>query len=153
MKFSTVLSGLAFVASIQLLATARLTAQSSAALQPSGPIALISFADGSSLTTSAERGVSDLVGLQKEEVVNLQLTFPAASAGHRVIIQSLDGGFAQASGDKSIVSSDRTLNFAFQAGPSPGLNRILILNQGTSSLLRFWVINTEEPSANPPQLH
>ena len=159
MKFVQVGIGLAFLVSASFFATPRLAAQTSS--QPgslplsrtgNGPIAVISFADGSSLTTSAERGVSDLVALQPEEAVNLQLNFPASTAGRRVVVQSLDGGFAKASGDGSIVNPDGTLNLTFQAGASPGLNRILILDGGTSSLLRFWVINTEQPTANPPLL-
>lgn len=152
MKFRSLLAGLALLASTQLLAPARFAAQTPPGLPPKGPIALLSFADGSSLTTSAERGISDLVGLQKAEVVNLQLTFPTVSAGHRVVVQSLDGGFAKASGPSSIVSLNRSLTLTFQAGTSPGLNRILIFDQGTSSILRFWVINTERPESNPPLL-
>jgi hypothetical protein len=153
MKFFTLLFGLAAFASVTFFAAPFASAQvaNDPATRAKRPVVAISFADGKSLTTSAEGGLSDLVALQPDEVVNLQLNFPASAANQRIVVQSLDGGFA--SGTKNTVDADGTLNFAFQAGASPGLNRILVINQGTSSILRFWVINTSEPTANPPQLH
>src|SRR5678815_166897 len=153
MKLSPLLTGLAGLDSVMLCSAPYALAQvaNDPATREKRPIVAISFADGKSLTTSAEGGLSDLVALQPDEVVNLQLNFPLSTAKQRIVVQSLDGGFA--SGTENTVDADGTLNVTFQAGSSPGLNRILVINQGTSSILRFWVINTAEPSANPPQLH
>ena len=153
MKLFPLLTGLAALASVIFCSAPYASAQvaNDPATREKRPIVAISFANGKSLTTSAEGGLSDLVALQPDEVVNLQLNFPLSAAKLRIVVQSLDGGFA--SGTENTVDADGTLNVTFQASASPGLNRILVVNQGTSSTLRFWVINTTEPSANPPQLH
>ena len=153
MKFSPLLTGLAALASVMFCLSPYGSAQvaNDPTTRKKRPVVAISFADGKSLTTSAEGGLSDLVALQPDEVVNIQLKFPLSAAKQRIVVQSLDGGFA--SGTKNAVDADGCLNVTFQAGGSPGLNRILVINQGISSILRFWVINTAEPSANPPQLH
>ena len=151
MKLSPQLTGLAALASVMFCSAPYALAQvaNDPATREKRPIVEISFADGKSLTTSAEGGLSDLVALQPDEVVNLQLNFPLSAAKQRIVVQSLDGGFA--SGTKNTVDTNGTLNVTFQAGASPGLNRILVINQGTSSILRFWVTNTSDPTANPPQ--
>ena len=153
MKFPPLLNGLAALASVMFCSVRYASAQmaNDPVTREKRPVVAISFADGKSLTTSAEGGLSDLVALQPDEVVNIQLNFSLSAAKQRVVVQSLDGGFA--SGTKNIADADGTLNVTFQAGASPGLNRILVINQGTSSILRFWVINTSDPTANPPQLH
>ena len=153
MKLSPLLTELAVLASVMFCSAPYAWAQvaNDPATREKRPIVAISFADGKSLTTSAEGGLSDLVALQPDEVVNLQLNFPLSAAKQRIVVQSLDGGFA--SGTENTVDADGTLNVTFQAGGSPGLNRILVINQGTSSILRFWVTNTSDPTANPPQLH
>ena len=153
MKLSPLLTELAVLASVMFCSAPYAWAQvaNDPATREKRPIVAISFADGKSLTTSAEGGLSDLVALQPDELVNLQLNFPLSAAKQRIVVQSLDGGFA--SGTENTVDADGTLNVTFQAGASPGLNRILVINQGTSSILRFWVTNTSDPTANPPQLH
>ena len=153
MKFSSLPAGLAALASVMSCSATYVSAQvpNDPATREKRPVVTISFADGKSFTTSAEGGLSDLVALQPDEVVSLQLTFPLSAAKQRIVVQSLDGGFA--SGTENTVDADGTLNVTFQAGASPGLNRILVINQGTSSILRFWVINTSDSTANPPQLH
>jgi hypothetical protein len=153
MKLSPLLTGLAGLASVMFCSAPYALAQvaNDPATREKRPIVAICFADGKSLTTSAEGGLSDLVALQPDEVVKLQLNFPLSAAKQRIVVQSLDGGFA--SGTENTVDADGTLNVTFQAGASPGLNRILVINQGTSSILRFWVTNTSDPTANPPQLH
>ncbi len=116
--------------------------------------ATITFGDGTSLNVSkSETGDSELVALNPDEVVNLQLAFVTPNAGHRLVVQSLDGGVAQAVDRNSAPAADGTLKLSFRAGASPGLNRLLIINGATSSTLRFWVINTQQPDANPPLLH
>jgi len=153
MKLSPLLTELAVLASVMFCSAPYASAQvaNDPATREKRPIVAISFADGKSLTTCAEGGLSDLVALQPDEVVNLQLNFPLSAAKQRIVVQSLDGAFA--SGTENTVDADGTLNVTFQAGASPGLNRILVINQGTSSILRFWVTNTSDPTANPPQLH
>ena len=153
MKFSAHLTGLAALASVMFCSAPNASAQvpNDPASREKRPVVAISFADGKSLTISAEGGLSDLVALQPDEVVSLQLNFALSAAKQRIIVQSLDGGFA--SGTKNTVDADGTLNVTFQAGASPGLNRILVINRGTSSILPFWVINTSDSTANPPQLH
>jgi hypothetical protein len=153
MKLSPLLTVLAALASVMFCSAPYASAQvaNDPATREKRPVIAISFADGKSLTTFAEGGLSDLVALQPDEVVNIQLNFSLSAAKQRVVVQSLDGGFA--SGTKNTVDADGTLNITFQAGASPGLNRILVINQDTSSILRFWVINTSDPTANPSQLH
>jgi len=153
MKLSPLLTVLAALVSVMFCSAPYASAQvaNDPATREKRPVIAISFADGKSLTTSAEGGLSDLVALQPDEIVNLQLNFPLSAAKQRIVVQSLDGGFA--SGTKNTADAEGTLNVTFQAGASPGLNRILVINQGTSSILRFWVINTSDPTANPPQLH
>jgi len=153
MKNSPLLTGLAALASVIFCSAPYASAQmaNDLATREKRPIVAINFADGKSLTTSTEGGLSDLVALQPDEAVNLQLNFPLSAAKQRIVVQSLDGGFA--SGTENTVDASGTLSVTFQASASPGLNRILVINQGTSSILRFWVINTSDPTANPPQLH
>jgi len=153
MKFPPLITGLAALASVMFFFAPSASPQvaNDPATREKRPVVAIRFADSKLLTTSAEGGLSDLVALQPDEVVNVQLNFPLSAMQQRIVVQSLDGGFA--SGTENTIDADGTLNVTFQAGSSPGLNRILVINQGTSSILRFWVINTAEPSANPPQLH
>jgi hypothetical protein len=118
-----------------------------------GPIATITFADGSSLTTSAETGLSELIALDPQETVQILLTFPTSLAGQRAEIQSPDGGTAATAGNaEPIIHADGTVALVFQIGAPPGQYRITAAAGGAVSTIRLWVPDPENESANPQHL-
>ena len=159
MKSAVVLSGLALFAGVFFSPIPRLLAQATSGVDPQlmgqsgeGPVALIGFANGGSLTATAERGLSGVVGLQAHETVSLQLSFPANFAGQRVVAESLDGGILRANQPAAIVNRDGSVKLTFEGGALPGLNRVAVRAGSNISVLRFWVIDPRNSTAHPPLL-
>jgi hypothetical protein len=155
MKFSTLLAGLAVLASITFFPVSLSLAQT-AQVDPQqlgqsgdGPVAVVLLSDGRWLATTAERGLSSLIGLQPNDQVTLELSFPQDFAGQPIGAESLDGGTLSSSQRTATLNADGVLSLTFAAGVQPGLHRIALRAGGTVSLLRFWVIDPANPSSHP----
>jgi hypothetical protein len=158
MKFSIRLAGLAAFASVMFFAVSLSQAQT-AQVDPqqlgqsgAGPVAVVSFSNGRWLVATAERGLSSLIGLQANDQVTLELSFPQDFAGQPIGAESLDGGTLSASQRTTTLNADGAVNLTFAAGVQPGLHRIALRAGGTVSLLRFWVIDPANPSSHPALL-
>ncbi len=158
MKFFNVVAGLAAFASVTFYPVSFLLAQA-VQVDPQqlgqsgdGPVAVVSFADGRWLTATAERGLSSPIGLQPNDEVTLELSFPQDFAGQPIGAESLDGGTLLSSQRTAILNADGAINLTFAAGTQPGLHRIAVRAGGTVSLLRFWVIDPANPTSHPELL-
>jgi hypothetical protein len=158
MKFFPPLNGLAVLASITFFHVSHSLAQT-AQVDPQqlgqsgdGPVAVVSFSDGSWLAATAERGLSSLIGLQPNDQVTLELSFPQDFAGQPIGAESLDGGTLSSSQRTATLNADGVLSLTFAAGVQPGLHRIALRAGGAVSILRFWVIDPANPSSHPTLL-
>lgn len=116
-----------------------------------GPVVLVTFPDGSTVTTSAETGLSELVALDAQQTVQILLTFPVSLAGQKIEIQAADGGTAASDWSERFIASDGTVAFAFQSGAQPGQYRITTTAAGAVSTIQFWVPNPND-APNPAHL-
>jgi len=155
MKFSPLLNGLAALASVMFLPVA-LSLAKTAQVDPQqlgqsgdGPVAVVSFSDGRWLVATAECGLSSLIGLQPNDQVTLELSFPQDFAGQAIGAESLDGGILSARQRVATLNADGALTLTFAAGDQTGLHRIALRAGGSVSILRFWVIDPANPSSHP----
>jgi hypothetical protein len=115
--------------------------------------AAITFSNGSSLKVrSGKSGQFPLVAANPGETVGIQMRFPSALARARTIAQALDGGVIPASQQDSSLAFDGTTSIQFQLPAQPGLYRVVIRAGAAASTLQFWVVDLQNPSANPPAL-
>lgn len=117
-----------------------------------GPVVTITFADNTTVTTSAEAGLSELVELDANEAVGVLLQFPLSLVGQRVLVQSPDGAVASSDSDERIVHDDGTVFFGFQIGSASGQYRITAEAGGTISTIRLWVADPNDSSMKPDYL-
>lgn len=119
---------------------------------PLFPSATITFADGTQVKTQSTDGRFQLVGLHLSEAVDIALEFPAVLLSNSASTQSLDGGsiisFSKGPGGAGTLASMR-----FRAGARPGLYRVLVPGLGGYALLQFWIIDPNNPKAEPPVLN
>lgn len=90
--------------------------------------------------------------MQKGETVSLLLSYPMDFAGQPVVAESLDGGTLKANQLIALVKADATVDLSFTAGTQPGLYRIAVRAGDNLSLLRFWVLDPDNPAAQPAVL-
>lgn len=105
--------------------------------------------DAAPVVTLSGNGIFSRVGLKHDHIVDIAVQYPAASAGHVISVQALDGGKVIAGGGKLAVAADGSLRFKFHAGHAPGAYHIS-LRDGTDEVgLEFWVMDEEHPQNNP----
>ena len=92
--------------------------------------------------------LSDVVGVQPGESIVVTVQLSSELAGSTFEIGALDG--SQIAQSPKAVAADGTLTFAFRATSNPGTNRINLRNASTVLLLKFWVLNLQNPQSNPP---
>jgi hypothetical protein len=147
---------LLLVSTIFLHSAAVVCAQSSPAADPPEPeraSARITLATGEIAQASGNRGVFDRVGLRPNELVTIEVQYPAAKAGQTIRAGALDGGRVIAPPGPLKVAADGTVRFRFQAGKEPGVYQIA-LNDGSGEMgLQFWVLDERNPQNNRPVIN
>lgn len=115
---------------------------------------------GEEVTSKTEGGKTEkLVGLQPDQVVDVSVTYEDDKAGLPVSATALNGGEIIAPEEGLIVDADGMLIFQFQVGHDPGFYQVALRDGnvgkdcskggGSEMGVHFWVVNTEEPEANP----
>ena len=89
----------------------------------------------------SHNGVVDQLVVNPNQAVPVTLQFPAAKAGTRVAVGSLDGGEVNGS---NLVLPTGKLIFTFR-GESPGRYRLLVQLPGEEYRLQFYVIDPNRP--------
>src|SRR3712207_3218100 len=59
---------------------------------PEGPPAQITLGSGAAVTARSRGGRFELVGLRKNEIVDVAVQYPTSRAGERVLVLAIDGG-------------------------------------------------------------
>jgi hypothetical protein len=113
-----------------------------------GPVALITFANSTSVRTRSKGGHFRLTGIRPSETVNARLQFPLSFVGTTVAVSALDGGEARVQSQNSLIGSDGTTTLQFKASAQPGLYRVLIVAGASRSVLRFWIADPNNPQNN-----
>jgi hypothetical protein len=114
-----------------------------------GATATIDFGNNQSVTATSNGAISDRVGLQPNQVVDVTVQFSADKAGRTIIVEPLDGGRVIGAAKKLIVATDGTFSFRFQAGHDPGVCQISLHDGAHEMGLQFWVLNQQNPQENP----
>jgi hypothetical protein len=117
-----------------------------------GPVALITFANSTSVRTRSRGGHFHLAGIHPSETVNVRLQFPLSFAGTTLAVSTLDGGEARVQRQNSLIAADGTTSLQFKASDQPGLYRVLIAAGASHSVLKFWVADPNNPKNNQPVL-
>jgi hypothetical protein len=128
------LTGLAFLASVNVFVVFHLFAQSPGAIPSAGlpappPVdatATISFGNNQSVVATSRRGSCDRVGLLPDQIVGVAVQFSAAKSGHVITIEPLDGGQVVGPGDQLVVGTDNTISFQYQPGHDPGISQVCL---------------------------
>jgi hypothetical protein len=148
--------GLAILASANLLLFQHLVAQlptPSATVIPqpqllTAPYLAVSYSSGQSITVPINDGISTLVCVQPDQLVQLTVQYPTSQALQTVNLQSLDGGAVLPT--TTTAGADGTLNFTFQVGHTPGVYQVALNGGGEELGLQFWVLDQQSGAANPP---
>lgn len=139
---------------------------------------VVSYNSAQSITVPINDGISTLVGVQPDQVVEVTVRYSPTQALQAVNLEALDGGDVlppsakvtppNSSNPTAIVpiGVDGALTFIFVAGHTPGLNQVSLLCTGVPVVqdlqsvtpsggqqevgLQFWVLNQETPEINPP---
>jgi hypothetical protein len=113
------------------------------AQEPEGALSdEITFGDGGEIQEYSIKGKFAPVALNALETTDVRLQFSTSLAGAPVIMQALDGGGL--SGESATIDDTGTASFQFQAADQPGLYRILVIAEGTVSMVQFEVPNPPE---------
>jgi hypothetical protein len=115
--------------------------------------ASIDFGAGALVTVSSHQGGFDRVGLKHDQVVDIAVQYPAASAGEIIAVEALDGGQVIAPGKNLTVGADGTIRFKFRAGHQPGAYQIGLRKGSREIGLQFWVRDDDHPRNNPPVIN
>ena len=98
---------------------------------------------------TSHAGVSDRIGLQPDQTVDVTVQLSASKAGRMIMIEPLDGGRLIGAFNQLVVASDGTISFRFQIGHDPGVYQVS-LHDGAKELgLQFWVLDSQNPENNP----
>ena len=154
MKVSLGALGLAFLASIHLVISTPARAQDESP-PPINSRALAATIDyGNGAIFNPEKGGTDFnqLGLDPEQKVSVTVQFPVEMAGQAILTEPLDGGLLTLPDGGLIVGADGTVNFQFQAGDFFGSCRIAVHQPDDSNFVRFWIVDSECPANNPPNL-
>ena len=122
------------------------------AREPDGPTAVITPLSGAAVTARSRKGRFDLVGLRKNELVEITVQYPAAKAGQRILTVPLDGGRVIAPSPSLLVDRDGTIRFKFKVEQAPGIYQISLNDSGRELGLQFWV-RDDDPKKNPPTIN
>ena len=137
--------GLAFFASVTVCSISTLPAQTgstvSAAPVPPlpAPSAVITFASGQAIRGHSSTGRFEAVSLNPLETASIKLQFTTTFASTPVVVQALDGGSLGLTDQSATIGLDGATSFQFQAGAQPGLYRILVIANGSVSIVQFSV--------------
>ena len=96
-------------------------------------------------------GFVDRIGLAPGQVVSVKLKFKGATSGQALTVSSLDGGTVSGA-DSPSLSSNGTVHFDYEAGPAPGLYRLLIQLEAKEYWFEFYVLDLNNPQNNPPRV-
>lgn len=102
----------------------------------------IMFGDGEEIQEYSTKGKFAPVTLEPLGTTDVTLQFSTSMTGAPVIAQALDGG--QLSGESGTIDDTGTTSFQFQVADQPGLYRILVIAEGTVSMVQFEVPNPPE---------
>jgi hypothetical protein len=95
---------------------------------------------------------SDRVGLQPNQVAYVEVHLGIGLAFNTVTIEALDGGSVDTT--SADTGEEGTFSFAFQAGPNPGASQVsLHIGNSEPMGLQFWVLDTTDPTNNPPVIN
>ena len=137
-EFSAAFIVLAFFAGVNFC-SAQTDSLISAATMAPAPSDVITFATGQAIQGHSTAGRFAPVTLNPLATAAIQLQFPTTSASTPVVIQALDGGTVGSTNQSATIGLDGTISFQFQAGKQPGLYRVLVIANGTASMVQFSV--------------
>ena len=168
MKFQRLLIGLAFLASITFFGIHNLAAQGTtvvpsaglpappptaptAAKPPIDAVATVNLGN-QSITMTTRRGLSDRVGLQPDQIVDVAVQFSAPKSGHTITVEPLDAGRIVSASNRFVVAADNTIKFTFQVGHGPGISQVCLHDGAQEIGLQFWVLDNQSGN-NPPVIN
>lgn len=94
-------------------------------------------------------GKFDLIGAQPDQVVSVVCQYPQGNAAHPVQIALLDGGHLVSVPQNTATGGDGSLKFQVQLGHDVGLYRVTLRDGQRLLLLKFWVLDSQNPQRNP----
>jgi hypothetical protein len=113
------------------------------AQEPEGALSdEITFGDGEEIQEYSTKGKFAPVTLEPMGTTDVRLQFSTSLAGAPVIMQALDGGGL--SGESGTIDDTGKTSFQFQVSHYPGLYRVLVIAEGTVSMVQFEVPNPPE---------
>jgi hypothetical protein len=113
------------------------------AQEPEGALSdEITFGDGQEIQEYSIKGKFAPVSVDALETTDVTLQFSTSMTGAPVIAQALDGG--ELSGESATIDDTGTASFQFHVANQPGLYRILVIAEGTVSMVQFEVPNPPE---------
>ena len=136
-KFSAAFTVLALFASVAVCSISTLSAQGPSALP--APSDVITFAAGQAIRGHSTAGWFAPVTLNPLETAAIKLQFPPTFTSAPVIVQALDGGALGVSDQSARIAADGTTSFQFQVAAQPGVYRVLVIVNGTASMVQFLV--------------
>jgi flagellar hook protein FlgE len=152
---------LTFFAAINIIAIARLSAQSDSDPLPtpaptppplSASGVTIYFGPDDTAQPKKHDGKFAQVAITAGQTVTISLQYDTAISGQAVVVDSLDGGEITMPEEGLHVDETGVVTFQYQAGETPGLCRIVLHQAGDGDTVQFWVIDTSHPGDNPPSL-
>lgn len=112
--------------------------------------ATVQFDDGNVVTIT---DFSNQVGVQPGEAITVTAQFPAAGAGGKPVIVDLpDGGWNSVGSSLPVADAQGVITFTVIANTQPGQNRVNIRIGLTTVCLQLWVMDSQNPQNNPPNL-
>ena len=141
--------GVIAVLSFLLIPNSAIWGQSPAPV-PSAAVT-IDFGNNQIVNATVLEAISDLIGLQPNQTVNISVQLPKKNAGHAITANLLDGGGIIGS-NKLIVASDGTLTLRFQASAQVGISQVSLRDGAREVGIQFWVLDTLNPQNNPPAI-
>jgi hypothetical protein len=103
----------------------------------------IILGDGEEIQEYSTRGKFAPLTVEALETNDVTLQFSTSLAGAPVIVQALDGGALSGSESTTIDGAGKA-SLQFQVGDQPGVYRVLVIAEGTVSMVQFEVPNPEE---------